>query len=104
MSLTSYHTDHLSAAANSHGVNRFQCIIVYVPLTYPKYAASLFAANDFCRSAFAAAAILFAHPLFENLGIGRGISVLAGCSVLGFIGMVYLQSYGAALRAKSKFS
>ena len=33
----------------------FQCVFVYLPLSYPKYAASLFAANDLSRSMFAAA-------------------------------------------------
>lgn len=31
----------------------FQCIFVYIPLSYPRYAAFLFAGNDFTRSAFA---------------------------------------------------
>src|ERR1700759_1143937 len=48
----------------------FQCIFMYLPLTYPQYAASLFAANDLCRSALAAGSIIFAHPLYVNLGIG----------------------------------
>jgi len=56
----------------------FQCVFIYVPLTYPKYAASLFAGNDFCRSSLAAGAILFARPLFLNLGVGGGVSLLAG--------------------------
>ncbi|KAI4191750.1 MAG: hypothetical protein LQ346_004634, partial [Caloplaca aetnensis] len=33
----------------------FQCIFVYVPLSYPTYAASLFASNDFFRSSLACA-------------------------------------------------
>ncbi|KAJ6160350.1 major facilitator superfamily domain-containing protein [Penicillium chermesinum] len=49
-----------------------QCLFVYIPLSYPKYAASLFAANDFFRSALACGSILFAHPLFGNLGVARG--------------------------------
>jgi MFS transporter, DHA1 family, multidrug resistance protein len=56
----------------------FQCVFIYIPLTYPQYAASLFAANDFSRSCLAAGAILFARPLFINLGVGPGISLLAG--------------------------
>ena len=49
-------------------------------MSYPQYAASLFAGNDLCRSAFAFAAILFARPMFINLGIGRGVSLLGGLS------------------------
>ena len=82
----------------------FQCIFMYLPLTYPQYAASLFAANDFCRSAWAAGSIIYAHPLFINVGIGKGVSVLAGLLVGGVIGMWTLWWFGAKLRAKSKFA
>jgi DHA1 family multidrug resistance protein-like MFS transporter len=81
-----------------------QCIFVYVPLSYPHYAASLFAANDFFRSAFACGSIMFARPLFVNLGVAKGVSLLAGLSVMGIIGMFVLWIYGARLRAKSKFA
>ena len=81
-----------------------QCIFVYVPLSYPQYAASLFAGNDFFRSALACGSILFARPLFINLGIGRGVSLLAGLSTLGVIGMFTLYYTGATLRARSKFA
>lgn len=81
-----------------------QCVFVYVPLSYPQYAASLFAGNDFVRSAMACGSILYARPLFINLGIGKGISVLAGLSTLGIIGMVSLWIFGAKLRARSKFA
>ena len=82
----------------------FQCIFLYVPLTYPQYSASLFASNDFTRSSMAAGAILFARPLYLNLGIGQGISLLAGLTV-GCIGGVFtLYYYGANLRARSSFA
>ncbi|ERS99911.1 uncharacterized protein SPSK_08776 [Sporothrix schenckii 1099-18] len=81
-----------------------QCIFVYIPLSYPMYAASLFAANDFFRSAFATGSILFGRPLFMNLGIGRGTSVLGGLSVIGIVGIWLLYFYGARLRAMSKFA
>ena len=81
-----------------------QCIFVYVPLSYPQYAASLFAANDFLRSAFACGSIMFARPLFINLGVDKGVSLLGGLSVIGIIGMYLLWIYGAWLRAKSKFA
>jgi DHA1 family multidrug resistance protein-like MFS transporter len=82
----------------------FQCVFVYLPLSYPKYAASLFAANDLSRSLFAAACILFSRPMFINLGIGGGVSLLAGLSCLGVIGMFYLWLYGGWLRSKSTFA
>ena len=81
-----------------------QCIFVYVPLSYPQYAASLFAGNDFFRSAFACGSILFGRPLFLNLGVGKGVSVLGGLSCLGVIGIFGLWIYGAKLRARSKFA
>lgn len=81
-----------------------QCIFVYIPLSYPKYAASLFAANDFFRSALACGSVLFAHPLFGNLGVARGVSLLGGLSVIGIIGIWLLYFYGSRLRALSKFA
>lgn len=81
-----------------------QCIFVYVPLSYPQYAASLFAGNDFLRSALACGSILFARPLFINLGVAKGTTLLAGLSVIGIIGMFVLYSIGAKLRARSKFA
>ncbi|KAI8717129.1 MFS domain-containing protein [Fusarium sp. LHS14.1] len=81
-----------------------QCMFMYIPLSYPQYAASLFAANDLFRSAFASGSILFAHPLFANLGVARGTSVLGGLSATGIIGMILLYIYGAKLRALSTFA
>jgi DHA1 family multidrug resistance protein-like MFS transporter len=73
-------------------------------MSYPTYAASLFAGNDFIRSAMAAGAIQYAGPLLINLGIGKGISLLGGLSTLGIIGMITLYFYGANMRARSKFA
>lgn len=81
-----------------------QCIFVYIPLSYPMYAASLFAANDFFRSALACGSVLFAQPLFDNLGVAKGTSLLGGLSVIGIIGIWLLYYYGARLRALSKFA
>ena len=81
-----------------------QCVFVYVPLSYPKYAASLFAGNDFLRSALACGSILFARPLFLNLGVDKGVTLLAGLSTLGILGMFVLWKYGAVLRSRSKFA
>ncbi len=81
-----------------------QCIFVYVPLSYPQYAASLFAGNDFYRSAFACGSILFGRPLFINLGVGKGVSLLGALSTLGVVGMFVLYFTGATLRARSKFA
>lgn len=81
-----------------------QSVFVYVPLSYPKYAASLFAANDLARSSFAAGSILFARPLFVNLGVDKGVSILALISTLGVAGMILMYYYGSELRARSSFA
>jgi DHA1 family multidrug resistance protein-like MFS transporter len=81
-----------------------QAIFVYVPLSYPQYAASLFASNDFFRSALACGSILFARPLFLNLGVSKGVSLLGGLSILGIIGIFSLWIFGPKLRARSKFA
>ncbi|PNS14676.1 hypothetical protein CAC42_1698 [Sphaceloma murrayae] len=82
----------------------FQCIFMYLPLTYPRYAASLFAMNDAFRSAVAAGSIIYAHPMYVNLGIGRGVSILAGLMVGGGLGVVALYFFGRSLRERSKFA
>lgn len=81
-----------------------QCIFLYLPLSYPQYAASLFAGNDFARSALAAGSIHFSYPMFHNLGVDRGISLLAGLTVGCSIGVYVLFFFGAKLRAKSRFA
>lgn len=81
-----------------------QSLFIYVPLSYPKYAASLFAGNDAFRSALACGSILFASPMFKNLGVARGTSLLGGLSVIGIVGIFLLYFYGARLRALSKFA
>jgi len=63
----------------------YQCIFMYLPLSYPQYTASLFAANDAFRSALAAGSVIFARPLYVNLGVGRGISLLGGFSAGGVV-------------------
>ncbi|KAK5706371.1 hypothetical protein LTR97_001359 [Elasticomyces elasticus] len=52
-----------------------QSIFVYLPLSYPEYAASLFAGNDLVRSSMACGSVLFARPLFLNLGIAEGVTL-----------------------------
>ncbi|CDM38175.1 hypothetical protein DTO013E5_8720 [Penicillium roqueforti] len=81
-----------------------QCVSVYLPLAYPKYAASLFAGNDISRSGVAFAFILFSRFMFIDLGIEKGVTLLAGLSILGIIGMFILYFSGANLRARSSFA
>ncbi|KIW90470.1 uncharacterized protein Z519_09116 [Cladophialophora bantiana CBS 173.52] len=82
----------------------FQALICYVPLSYPRYVASLFAANDCARSLLAAAFVQFSRQMYTNLGIDRGVTLVAGLSVVGIVGMYGLYFYGASLRVRSKFT
>jgi DHA1 family multidrug resistance protein-like MFS transporter len=81
-----------------------QCIFLYLPLSYPQYAASLFAGNDFIRSALAAGSIHFSYPMFQNLGVDKGVTLLAGLTIGCSAGVYALYFFGAALRAKSRFA
>ena len=82
----------------------FQCIFLYIPIVYPQYTASLFAGNDFARSSFSVGAILFGRPLFVNLGVGQGISLLGGLTVGCIFGVWALWYFGATLRRRSRFT
>ncbi|KZF19195.1 benomyl/methotrexate resistance protein [Xylona heveae TC161] len=82
----------------------FQCVFIYIPLSYLPYAASLFAGNDFLRSALAAGAVLFSRPMYINLGVGAGVSLLAGLTCVCVGGIFALYIFGAKLRAKSRFA
>lgn len=79
-------------------------IFSYIQLSYPPYAASLFAGNDLFRSMSAFASVLFSRGMYLNLGVGKGVSLLGGLSVLGWIGIYFLYFNGAKLRERSKFA
>jgi len=81
-----------------------QSVLLYIPNIYPTYAASIFSANSLSRSAFAFAAILFARPMFQGIGIDGGVSLLAGCMVLCSFGIFALYRYGKTLRERSRFA
>jgi MFS transporter, DHA1 family, multidrug resistance protein len=71
-----------------------QSIFVYVPLSYPQYAASLFAGNDLVRSSMAAGSILFARPLFVNLGVAKGGECACGVEHAGHLWHAGYLAYG----------
>jgi DHA1 family multidrug resistance protein-like MFS transporter len=79
-------------------------LFTYVPVSYTQYTASIFTSNGLCRSIVASSAVHFARPLFINLGVHEGVTVLACLSVLGIPGTLLIYKYGATLRAKSKFA
>ncbi|USP79172.1 MFS general substrate transporter [Curvularia clavata] len=81
-----------------------QSIFLYLPLSYPKYAASVFAGNTVARSVLAAAIVHASQPLYHNLGVDRGVTLLGGLTVGCIAGIFALYYYGPALRARSKFA
>ena len=82
----------------------FQALICYVPLSYPRYVASLFAANDCARSLLAAGFVQFSRQMYLTLSIDKGVGLVAGLSLVGIVGMYGLYYKGAWLRARSKFT
>ncbi|WPH00814.1 Hypothetical protein R9X50_00364400 [Acrodontium crateriforme] len=81
-----------------------QCIFVYLPLSYPQYAASLFAGNDAARSLIAFAAVMFSRPMYIGMGIGPATSLLGALTAVCIAGIFVLFYFGDKLRARSKFS
>ena len=75
-----------------------QCLGNYLLLAYPAHAASLLAGNDFMRASFAAAAIMFSHPLYDHLGVEKGVIILASITVACVFGMLALYLFGHRLR------
>lgn len=81
-----------------------QCMFIYLPFTYARYAGSLFAANGCARAAFAAGAVLYARPMFDALGVDGGVSLLAALTVLCVFGIYFIYFFGADLRKRSRFA
>ncbi|KAH9478397.1 Caffeine resistance protein 5 [Psilocybe cubensis] len=82
----------------------FQGAVVYLPMSYPRYAASILAGNGLCRALLGGAFPLFGRSLYESLGIGGGCSLLAGITIAFWPGLWYLWKNGAKIRAKSKYA
>lgn len=81
-----------------------QCLFTYIGIAYTKYAASLFAMNGLVRSGLAFASVLWSGPLYENLGVGRGTSLIGGLTVGCVFGIFTLYFCGPALRKRSRFT
>ncbi|KAG0648126.1 Caffeine resistance 5 [Hyphodiscus hymeniophilus] len=81
-----------------------QSLFMYLSFTYPRYTESLFAANDFARSSFAAWCVVFSGPMFRNQGVGKGVSLLGGLTVGCTAGIYTPYWWGAKLRARSRFA
>ncbi|KAL5336907.1 MFS general substrate transporter [Aspergillus crustosus] len=79
-------------------------LFTYLPNIYPKYAASLFAANNAARSTLAATAVVFGRPMFLAMGVAGGVSFLAGVACLCSFAFFGLYHWGPTLRGRSKFT
>lgn len=79
----------------------FMPYLNYLTVAYPRYAASALASNDFVRSMMGAGMPIAAYPLFHNLGIAWGNSVLGFCTIAFLPIPFVLYKYGPALRAAS---
>lgn len=82
----------------------FQSALVYLPMSYPQYAASILAGNDFFRSTVASVFPLFGRPFFINLGLGPACSLLAGVALAMIPALYYIMIKGETLRARSKYA
>jgi DHA1 family multidrug resistance protein-like MFS transporter len=86
------------------GVLIFNSIFCYEAHAYPKYAASVFAGNDFLRSSFGGGFPLFATAMFHNLGVGWACTLL-GCLSLLFVPYPFvLYKFGKRIRMASKYA
>lgn len=81
-----------------------QSIFVYITLAYPTYAASLFAGNGFIKGIVACGGILWSHPLYQGLGLSKGMSVLGALCAACIAGTLILYAWGRKLREKSRFA
>ncbi|KAE8374213.1 major facilitator superfamily domain-containing protein [Aspergillus bertholletiae] len=81
-----------------------QSMFAYMSVSYGRYAGSLFAMNDFARSVLAFASILWSSPLYINLGIDKGASLIGALTVVCVFGIFILFLFGATLRKRSRFA
>ncbi|KAJ9632057.1 hypothetical protein H2203_000458 [Taxawa tesnikishii (nom. ined.)] len=82
----------------------FQQCINFLVDTYKLYAASAVSANTFLRSLLAAGLPLAARPMFNNLGVGPAMSILASVATLALPIPFIFMKYGLKLRKMSKFA
>lgn len=77
-------------------------ILNYLPDAYPEYAASVLAGNNFIRCSFGAGCVLFAAPMYHNLGTAWASTLLAilGCVFVPVPFLFYF--YGDRIRLASK--
>ncbi|VEU23572.1 DEKNAAC104483 [Brettanomyces naardenensis] len=82
----------------------FQNSLNYLIDSFPKYSASVIAANTFLRSVFAASFPLFGKQLYVNLGVGWGSSVIGFIALFMIPIPVFFYKYGRKIRAKNPYA
>ncbi|WWC62463.1 uncharacterized protein I303_105059 [Kwoniella dejecticola CBS 10117] len=82
----------------------FNPFLTYLPYAYPQYAASALASNDFFRSMMGAGMPIAAHPLFHNLGVDWGNTIIGLLSVAMIPIPFVLYKAGPWLRERSKIA
>ncbi|KAF4122993.1 Major Facilitator Superfamily [Geosmithia morbida] len=82
----------------------FQAALNYLVDTFQANAASAVAANTFLRSVFAAALPLVVGPMYHNIGIGPGMSIMGGFATLLIPVPYVFFIYGKRIRARYKWS
>jgi DHA1 family multidrug resistance protein-like MFS transporter len=81
-----------------------QSIFVYMGLSYPNHAASLFAGNSFAKAVIAFGGVLWSHPVYESLGLAKGMSLLGSLCAVCVSGVFVLYAFGERLRKRSRFA
>lgn len=81
----------------------FQSALSYLVDTFPAYAASVVAANTLLRSIFAGAFPLVVSPLYGNVGVAWGTSILALVSTAMIPVPFIFFRYGKTIREKSEW-
>lgn len=88
------------ARGSSSAIGHFltmQLIFIHLAFPRPKYAASVFAGNSVWRPGIAGGRVVVARPLFINLGVDKGVSLLGGLSVEGIFGTTAISVFGKQL-------
>ncbi|KAL3465833.1 major facilitator superfamily domain-containing protein [Aspergillus heterothallicus] len=82
----------------------FMGIFTFLVDAYPRYSASVLAANGFVRCSFAAAFPMFGSQMYEKLGFHWATSLLAFLTLAMMPFPLIFFQYGETLRRKSKFA
>jgi DHA1 family multidrug resistance protein-like MFS transporter len=79
-------------------------LVADVTDTFREHQSAVYSVNDLCRSCFAGAFPLFAHAMYQRLGLGGANSMLGGFAILFIPAPFIFIKYDARIRAASKFT